>query len=283
VTPSLPALISVPVTPAEPDLLAYGIQALALFGTYTRDSYLAAFGIQAPQWDPTRVIKSWFDSTQDTSVPTNVAVYNYAGPNAVNVYAIQQMVLPASEAATVNLPGAITYPAYVVALTDATRAGVQLNANYLSMQSDAQALMITLGGTQLFDEGLGTAFPTVYPADEPRRLWAFVFNNLPLNVGLLLLMQNANGVGAPGAWNTSTGDPTWIPVPVPPTGLNDLRTPRPMPCRALLPNEEFQAGLMGVSIVRTDLQNQQNQQAGEFTPDDRATLQQIYNIISQLQ
>ena len=52
---------------------------------------------------------------------------------------------------------------------------------------------------------------------------------------------------------------------------------------ALLPNEEFQAGLMGVSIVRTDLQNQQNQQTGEFTPDDRATLQQIYNIISQLQ
>ncbi len=97
-------------------------------------------------------------------------------------------------------------------------------------------------------------------------------------------MQNTNGVGAPGSWDTSTGDPTWIPAPAPPTGSNDdMSTPRPMPCRAQLPNEEFQAGLMGVSIVRTDLQNQQNQQAGEFTPDDRATLQQIYQIISQLQ
>jgi hypothetical protein len=276
------SLISVPVTPPEPNLLAYGIQELSLFTSYTRDSYLAAFGVQAPAWDPTRVRKSWFDSTVDTSSPTNVAVYNFAAPNAVNVYAIQQMVLPASDAATVNLPGAITYPTYVVASSDATRAGVGLNPNYLSLESDAQTLMTTLGGTQLIDEGLGTAFPTVYPLDEPRRLWAVLFNGLPLNAGLLLLMQNANGIGAPGRWDTSTGDPTWIPAPAPPTGLNDTRTPRPMPCRSLLPNEEFQNGLMGVSIVRTDLQNQQNQQAGEFTPDDRATLQQIFNIISQL-
>jgi hypothetical protein len=55
-----------------------------------------------------------------------------------------------------------------------------------------------------------------------------------------------------------------------------------MPARGLLANEKLQAGLMGVSVVRTDLQQQANQQAGQFTPDDRATLQQIYKILSQL-
>ncbi len=68
-TPSLPAPVSVPVTPQEPDLLAYGIQELALFTSYTRDSYLTAFGVQAPAWDPARVKKAWFDSTQSTRRP----------------------------------------------------------------------------------------------------------------------------------------------------------------------------------------------------------------------
>jgi hypothetical protein len=39
---------------------------------------------------------------------------------------------------------------------------------------------------------------------------------------------------------------------------------------------------MGVSVVRTDLQQQADQQAGQFTPDDRATLQQIYEIVNRL-
>src|SRR5579871_6226117 len=143
--------VSVPVTPPQPNSLAYGYQQLALFTSYTRDSYLAAFGIQAPAWDPTRVKKTWFDSTVDTSQPTNVAVYNFAGPDSSGNDSIQQMIIPASEAGTVNLPGAITYPPYVIAPTDATRANVGLNPNYLSLQSDAQALLKTLGGTQLID------------------------------------------------------------------------------------------------------------------------------------
>jgi len=273
--------VSVPVIPAQPNSLAYGVQSLALFNTYNRDSFLAAFGVQSPAWDPTRVTKTWFDTTVNAALPTNVAVYQVVVETATDVYTIQQMVIPATEAATVNLPGAITYPAYVVAPTDATRGGVGLNPNYLSLQTDAQAVMSAIGGNQLIDEGLGTAFPTVYPPDEPRRLWAIVYQGLPLNAGLLLLMQNANGIGAPGSWNLSATDAIWVAAPAAPTGLNDTRPPRPMPVRSLLANEEFQVGLMGVSILRTDLQTQQDQQEGQFTPDDRATLQQIYQILSQ--
>jgi hypothetical protein len=273
---------SKPVVPAQPDLLAYGIQELALFGNYTRDSYLAAFGIQPPAWDPSRVKKTWFDSTVDTSDAANVAVYKFAAREASGSYTIKQMVIPAHEAATVNLPGAITYPAFVVAPSGVTRAGVGLNPNYLSLESDARALMTLFGATQLIDEGAGSAvFPTMYPTNEPRRMWDIVFKNQPLNVGLLMLMQNANGVGAPGNWDSSTSDPVWVATPAAPTGMNDTRPARDMPVRDLLANEKFQAGLMGVSIVRTDLQQQVNQQAGEFTPDDRATLQRIYQILSQ--
>jgi hypothetical protein len=276
-----PTPVSIPIVPAQPDLLAYGIQELALFANFTRDSYLAAFGIQAPAWDPSRVRKTWFDSTVDTSDPANVAVYKIVGRDATNNYAIKQMILPATEAATVNIPGAITYPAYVVAPSTVTRAGVGINPNYLSLESDARALMTLSGATGLIDEGSSAVFPTIYPANEPRRMWDIIFKNEPLNVGLMMLQQNVNGLGAAGSWDWSTSDPQWVAAPAPPTGLDDTGPARDMAVRDLLPNEKFQVGLMGTSIVRTDLQNQANQQAGEFTPDDRATLQRIYQILSQ--
>lgn len=273
--------VSIPVVPTQPDLLAYGIQELALFATFTRDSYLAAFGIQAPAWDPSRVKKNWFDSTVDASDPSNVAVYKIVGRDASNNYAIKQMILPATEAAAVNIPGAITYPAYVVAPSTVTRAGVGINPNYLSLEADARALMAVSGATGLIDEGSSAVFPTIYPPNEPRRMWDIIFKGEPLNVGLMMLQQSVNGIGAPGSWDWSTNDPQWVAAPTPPTGLDDMRAPRDMPVRDLLANETFQVGLMGTSIVRTDLQNQANQQAGEFTSDDRATLQRIYQILSQ--
>ena len=67
--------VSQPVIPPQPNQLYYGVSALALFQTFTRETYLSAFGIQAPSYDPTRVIKTWFDSTVDTSNPSNVALY----------------------------------------------------------------------------------------------------------------------------------------------------------------------------------------------------------------
>jgi hypothetical protein len=103
----------------------------------------------------------------------------------------------------------------------------------------------------------------------------------PTSVGALLLNRNANGMGSPGAWDSSGSEPVWIAAPQAPTGLTDVRLPRPLPLRDLLPNEKLQTGLMGASVVRTDLQQQANEQNGQFTPDDRATLQAIYRIVSR--
>ena len=273
--------VSSPVVPAQPNLLAYGVQDLALFVSFTRDTYLSAFGVQAPAWDPTRLRKNWFDTTADTSDPANVAVYSIAGTDQNGNWTIKQMVIQTGEAATVNLPGAITYPVYTVAPTGATRGGSFINPNYLSMQSDAETLMNLLGGTGMFDEGLSSTFPVLYPAPEPRRLWDFLFNGQIINVGDLLMSENAGGIGSPGHWDTSSGQPLWVPDPPAPTGLEDTRPARDMPVRNLLPNEKFQVGLMGVSVIRTDLQQQADASAGQFTADDRATLQQIYQLLAK--
>lgn len=273
--------VSQPVTPAQPDLECYGIQSLALFVSYTRDSYLAAFGVQAPVWDPTRVTKTWFDSTVDTSNPANTATYNIVSVNSSGVWELTPLTMAATEAASVNLTGSVTYPAYAVAPTDASSGGAVINPQYLSLQSQAQALMTQLGGTALTEETGNAAFPIIYPSDEPRRIWDFYVNGILCNAGQLLAQQNANGVGAPGAWQITVNGPVWTPT-VEPTGLNDTRPARPMPVRNLLPNEQLQAGLMGVSVIRTDLEQQAEAQAGQFTPDDRATLQQIYQMLSSL-
>lgn len=274
--------VSQPVIPAQPDTLAYSTEDLALFVSYTRASYLSAFGVQAPAFDPTRLIKTWFDTTVNTSNAGNVATYNIVGQDASGNWGIQQMVIPASEAATVNLTGAVTYPAYVIAPTQATSGGALINPLYLSLQTDAQALMTELGGTGLYDEGASGALPIVYPSNEPRRVWDFLVNGNVMNAGALIASMNANGVGYPGSWQTQTGAPVWVPDAAAPTGADDTSAPRPMPVRGLLPNEELQTGLMGVVVVRTDLQQQQAEAEGQFTPDDRATLQQIYQIVSAL-
>lgn len=273
--------VSVPAAPPQPNTEYYGVAALALFQNYSRQSYLAAFGVQAPPYDPSRLIKMWFDSTADTSNSHNVSVYKIPGQDSNGNWSLQQMVIPASEAATVNLPGSVTYPVYSVGPTQATRGGATINPNYLSMESEAQALMAELGGSHLVDEGTLPVFPVIYPANEPRRVWDFTVGGMLYNAGTLLLARNANGAGAPGHWDLS-GVVNWVPDPPAPEGLDDSRPPRAMPLRDLLANEKFNAGLMGVGIVRTDLQNTQNQASGEFTADDRATLQRIYQIVSQL-
>jgi hypothetical protein len=272
--------VSQPAVPAQPNQEIYSVQDLALFKTYSRDSYRTAFGLEAAAYDPTRLLKGWFDSTVDLSDPGNVAVYRVVGQDPSGHGILQQMVMPAQEAATVNLSGAIQYPPYVVAPTLATRGGSLLNPIYLSLESEAQALMTQLGGSNLQQEDL-PSFPATYPADEPRRQWYFLVQGQPVNVGALLLTRNAQGVGAPGQWDLSTGQPVWVSAPPAPTGEDDTRPPRQMPVRDLLANEQLYTGLMGIlGVVRTDLQNAADDASGEFTADDRAMLRMIYLAVS---
>ncbi len=269
---------SVPVVPPQPVQANYSAAQLGLFQTFTRDSYLATFGVQAPVWDPTRVDKYWFDSTID---PTQVVNATYTIVD-IGSASLQQMTMPATEACTVNIPGVFTYPAYVVAPTDATKGGAPVVPSWFSLQSQALALMAFFGGSNLVDGGITPVNPIIYPADEPRRMWNFTLNGVPINAGMLMFSEYAHGVGAPGKWDLSSGSPVWIPAPSPATGLDDIRPPRPIPVRPLLPGEQLIAsplGLGGVTVVRTDMPAELG---GGYTVADRALMQQIYALVSRL-
>lgn len=273
--------VSQPVVPPQPNTEFYSIQDLLLFKAYSRDSYRAAFGVEAAPYDPARVLKSWFDSTVDVSDPSNVAVYRVVAQDQNGNGTLRQIVMPAQEAATVNLPGAVPYPPYVVAPTLASRGGSILNPIYLSLENDAQALMTQLGGSNLQQEDL-PSFPANYPNEEPRRQWYFLVRGQSVNVGALLLTRNAQGVGAPGHWDVSSPQPVWVPDPPAPTGEDDTRPPRAIPVRDLLPNEKLYTGMMGIlGVVRTDLQKTAAEASGQFTPDDRAMLRMIYLAVSK--
>src|SRR5215831_12044836 len=205
--------ISQPVVPVQPNQQYYGTQELSLFKTFSRDTYLATFGVQAPAYDPSRLIKSWFDSTVDLSDPGNVVVYKILGQDQNGNWTLKQTVMPTVEAATVNLPGTISFPTYVVSPTQATRGNSTINALFLSLDSEAQALMTEIGASSVIDEGNTAVFPVVYPPNEPRRTWDVVFQGQPLNVGMLLNNKYAKGIGAPGHWDTSHGDAVWVPDP----------------------------------------------------------------------
>jgi hypothetical protein len=294
--------VSLPVVPPQPNEDVYSPSALALFQEFTRDTYAAAFGVAAPPWDPSRLYKSWFDSsasvpaaplsTAGAPAPAATVTYQILGQDTTGAWGLQNMTLAATDAASVNLPGAITYPQYVIQPTDATRGASGISANYLSLESDANALMPTFAGTSLVDQGITSVFPVVYPADEPRRMWAIVLpNGNQLNVGLLLMARNAGGIGSPGHWNTSAdaspgGSPVWSADPPAPTGLDYTGPDRAMPLRALLPNEVIGVQLLGLLpatvVMRTDLGQAQAEAAGQFTPADRQNLNAIYRIVSSL-
>jgi len=290
------APVSLPVVPPQPDLDIYSPVTLALFQEYTRESYRFAFGVDAPPWDPTRLYKAWFDSSGfDSSVFDAVGSgvhYQVFGQDATGAWGFQNLTLAPADAAAVNLPGAITYPQYVVQGTDATRGASGMSANYLSLESDANALLPTFGGSSLVDQGITPVFPVVYPADEPRRMWAIVMpNGNQLNVGLLLLERNAGGIGSPGHWDTSadslpSGYPAWSADPAAPTGLSDTRPHCAMPVRSLLPNERVGMQTIGILaapvIMRTDLGQAAAESAGQFTPADRQHLDEVYRILSKL-
>jgi hypothetical protein len=236
-----------------------------------------------PAFDPARVIKTWFDSTADTSDDANVVVYKVFVPDAKGQWGVRQRVLPAREAATLNLPGAVQYPAYVIAPTRAYRG---VNSGIwpitLSLRTEADGLLQELGlaGLALSDEGVGSSFPVIY-GDDPRRQWFFIYKDEVHNVGSLLASKNAAGIGSPGHW--AIGEKVaWVPDPPAPTGLLDARPSREVPARDLLPNERVAMTLMGPVIQRMDRLQAQAEASGQFTEMDRLSLKEIQRLVQQL-
>jgi hypothetical protein len=186
--------------------------------------------------------------------------------------------MPAAEAAALNIPGLVTYPAYVIPATDATISGQPINADVLSNYQDAVNLAASwnLGSSAVFDsDPTFGPFLVTYPSDETRRQWMILFESVAQNVGVCLAAMYAQGIGYPGTWNLSGTEPVWTPAPAPPdgitTGVPQAGTAVPVPVRPLLPNEEIITTLGGAMIARTDMSSAVTDTDG-FGPADRATL-----------
>lgn len=91
--------VSEPSAPAQPSTAKYPISELALFREFTRESYRATFGVEAPLFDVLRPTKAWFDTTADTSKAGNLALYRVLG-----LATLDQIVMSAAEARSVNIP-----------------------------------------------------------------------------------------------------------------------------------------------------------------------------------
>jgi hypothetical protein len=276
-----------PQNPPQPDQPIYGFIALQTVPTFTRPSYLNAFGVQPLDFDATKPPKFWFDSTVDLSSPENIAVYQTVQLDGITA-SIVQLQMPATQAASVNIPGLITYPPYVIQPTTATLGGQPFNADVLSDLQDAinMAASFGLGSSTVFD-GDPTFGPFLvdYPAAEPRRQWMILFKGAAVSVGILLSSMNAKGIGSPGAWDLTGSQPVWVPVPPPPDGITSgvplSATTVPIPVRPLLPNEEIVSTLGGAMIARTDMSSAATNSGSGFGPADRATLLWIQQALQQ--
>jgi hypothetical protein len=262
---------SLPVVQPQPNLPNYGFSYLQLFQTYTRAAFLSAFGAAAPNWNPSLPPKYWFDTSGETPV------YDVIDQDG-NMASIGNITLTGAQAASVNIPGVTPYPAYMVASTPATVNGVGVNPNYLSLESDAQnmqnILAAALGVSPAsipVEDGSPTGIFQYTPNGDARRMWNVMVGGEGLNVGLLMLNMNSEGIGAPGQWTGAVSNPAsilWVAAPLPADGITtgvSNSPPVPVPVRALLPNEEFTSTLMSAQITRTDLNTATTVGEGGFT------------------
>lgn len=272
-----------PNTPAQPSLPDYAFSALNLFTDFSagnlntdagtqakqiRLAFKAASGQDAPNWDPTRPAKYWADPTADTSDPGNVSLYKVGNPGQGTFV---QLVLPSAQAASVNIPGLVPLPGYIIAPTAAINAsagnpGQPVNPTYLASMSDALALAAewfpTLSATQLKGTVGDNSPEGMLWNGETRRFLYVLYNGQQLPVGISVAQQNAHGLNPDGTWSTNGswsflgGTPTWVSGPSLPDGINGGQPSGiavPVPVRPLLPNEKVAEVSLAWMVQRTDI------------------------------
>lgn len=247
-------IVSLPITPAQPDLKAYPFSALNLFPNYNRATFLAMYSVQAPPCDPTRTYKTWLD----TSFQTGMKTYDILTADGEH----QTLTMTPAQAQRINLEGPYTYPVFYSA--DSTPAinitfGTSQPYNALLLSDHQHALDLakalwapaaapSTAVTEAPDEG------TIQWNVETRRPWNVAAPNGGNYLAApLLLKMWANGIGYPGVWDLSDVDnPVWTAAAQPVSNLGVVPTPVRWP---LLANESIVAVSAGMEyeIVRTDM------------------------------
>lgn len=245
----------------QPEQQIYSVTELHPFHPITREEYKNMTGTDAPPFDPSKPRKRWVDLAAPKDKKTKYNIVKIK--NGVPVIDVLW-----EHGAEVNLPGAAQYPSYQPAPTSAVwdcaatndepAKPKPINPADLSDLSEAQTLMKELGGTNLRESASTQAAGpcTLNWNGETRRMYEIQVNGQWHNVGLLLKLKNAEGVGRPGNWSIAAGAGSiaWIPVFPSDLGLQDPRPEVPFPVRPLYSNEKLVLRFGGqVMVERTDL------------------------------
>lgn len=276
---------SLPVTPAAPSFPA-AIAALNLFVTWTRATFLAAFGCQAPPYNPSQPTRNWFD-TSATPGPYEYALVN--GPTA----SILALPVPANVGLP-NLPGIYQYPAWsnpattvaVVQLPGV--AGTQpLNPQFLVSMADAEAVLAALpAGSEISEDS--TDANVIWGAETRRDYTVNVPGGpagqyvQPLRAAMTHISTDTSGnyasggIGSPGSFLVSAAAINWAPAPDPGLSAGPAMA---VPCAPLWPNTAFGVGpLASVEIVSTAVAST----GGGLTADQASAIAQIPGMASIL-
>ena len=160
--------------------------------------------------------KLWSDPT---GVPGQIKTYGHYNP-ATGAW--QEFSMDGAAAFATNVPGVPgtpMYRPYVVAPTSATWvstvgfATIAVQAGDLSTKDQADAIAAAWGPGATVSLLTEEDNATFTPNGETRGVYVINWNGEQINVGSLLLLMYANGIGAPGSWvgiNTvADQQPTW--------------------------------------------------------------------------
>jgi hypothetical protein len=279
---------SLPKTLTLPTKAYYPVTDLQLFDRHNRATYTAAFGEQAPPWDPAKRIKRWFDTSP------NAGSYTYFDSQARQV---RTLITTPAEAAAINLPGVYAYLPYVVPPTPAVvihnsvgdTSTTAFPVSLLCLQADAIDLAHAIGGgTPVEGQFIGQF--VINWNGELRRNWLIPWQGDNQQASILLLQKNRSGLNSPGKWDLSDhlNGPKWIPA-VQETGAQDPRPEIPIPVRALFPQEALAMEIFETIVYRTDMDSPFNKlnapvggSGGGLTDAQAQMLQRIDNNVAAL-
>jgi hypothetical protein len=227
---------SKPIIPAPPNTPRYPPAELRLFQVFAnRLAYSEATGEEAPDYDPTRRIQRWYD----TSKSGPYRVWNDA------VGAVVPLDLDPALAATPNFPGTRLYQKYVNPPTtlaimkspmgpdQGIEATLLVNLAYVaSVLAEINRDLPNLGARRVV---LTDPWPFIVSWNgETRRQVNITAGAVEMDASRLLIQRFARGLGSPGKWSeTSEGTLVWISS-LPNEGVMDLRPEVPVPVRDLL-------------------------------------------------
>ena len=254
--------VSEPKTPVPPNRDYYGVDELALFRQWTRASFLQETGEQAPQWNPAMRIKRWYDSTAAARDPEEPYFYrSWALADGKPVY--KAFAITCGEAATLNLPGSVTYRKRSVLPTQAYMTGpdgavvTPVIPENLADTEEAQALAAAVSrdtGETWRAELQSDPYPFwIVWSGERRRLWNLVSvdRGEARNVGRLLEERSRQGADSPGKWEIRDGVLVWASSINRDTGEQDVRPPYAVPMRDLYADrEQIVVGFGGLLQVK---------------------------------